>query len=494
MHVDTAGRAWGDELLGASMPPEQPDARRASPFEPEGARALIMEAKGNRRKAKIVGAITAFLFAGALYGRVNSTESGTDVANALGQIIGAGFGFALMAYAVQLRRRNPHGVVLWLRRFRVSYGHRVHFHSSLGRASKGLVVPLTVQDHSFRASNLSTFARAAWVIPLALLMWAVPMALLIGLVGRGWAAGHRTVPQLAIGLLWSCIFLWLSSLLVRRAGYVTLTRPNGVDKAAKRLRGLVAGEAWIGGGVEVLKCEDAIWRAVVTQAMQTASAAIVDVTEPTENLYWELEQALQHVGPSHVILTVEEGVDTTHVTHAIRAANWADLEFAPDEWVRRSLLTYPRRRALAGPARRLQTRGLARRLEAEIAGRLATRPPAPVGPEARKQARRTRRTRALATFFAGGLAAYFIGNGLNTAMQASSWTSQHGVADRIGFIQSCASGGETSQRCGCAFSQITSIPAYSTPEGFDELGFELQREGLSGRAAERIRAAMASCQ
>ena len=118
----------------------------------------------------------------------------------------------------------------------------------------------------------------------------------------------------------------------------------------------------------------------------------------------------------------------------------------------------------------------------------------PVGPEARKQARRTRRTRALAAFFAGGLAAFFIGNGLNTAVQASSWTSQHGIADRTGFIQSCASGGATKQLCGCTFSQITSMPAYNTPEGFDELGFELQREGLSGRAAQQIRAAMASCQ
>jgi hypothetical protein len=123
-------------------------------------------------------------------------------------------------------------------------------------------------------------------------------------------------------------------------------------------------------------------------------------------------------------------------------------------------------------------------LELEIAARMATRPSVPVGEEAKKRARRTRRRYAITTFFVGGLAAFIIGNRLNVGLQESNWTSQYGEAIRAAFITGCTRERASPQTCECVFTKITSQPAVSTPREFERVILESAHDPTSrGRAA-----------
>jgi hypothetical protein len=450
----------------------------------EAVRVVLAEARAKRRNAKLVGAGIVVVFVFVVFSRLNTTVKAQNAAHFLGEAAGAGTIFAVLAYAVQLQRRNTEGVLVWLRRFRQSYGTHIRFHGALGRASRGLVTPITIQDRSFRASNLSTLARGRWFGPLAFFAWALVAALLAAMAGRSWPAGQRAIPEIAVAVTWSCMFAWILTLLVRRAGFTVLTRQGGLDKAARRLAMLASGERWIAGGIEVFKCDDDIWRTVVTDALQSCSVAVLDATEPTDNLLWELGRALHLVGPEGTILTVEEGADIAAVAHAVESADWPDVDRPAPDWVSRSLVTYPAKRALPGRGRRKQMRQLAQRLELEIAARMATRPSVPVGEEAKKRARWTRRRYAITTFFVGGLAAFIIGNRLNVGVQESNWTSQYGEAIRAAFITGCTRERASPQTCECVFTKITSQPAASTAREFERVILESAHDPTSrGRAA-----------
>ena len=128
----------------------------------------------------------------------------------------------------------------------------------------------------------------------------------------------------------------------------------------------------LGTGIEVLKCDDDIWRAVVDSALQRARVAVVDLSEPTDSVLWELGRALEHLGELGVLLTAEEGGDLDRL--AGRVHDHLKTEAGRNvsrEWIRRSLVTYPAIQVGPGPGRRRQFKALAVGMRLEIAARLA---------------------------------------------------------------------------------------------------------------------------
>jgi hypothetical protein len=282
------------------------------------------------------------------------------VAVALGGRIVLPFWASVAAFVVGFGRFRHVGLVVWLRKFRPERANRIRFHRALGSASLGLLCPVTIQDASFSVSYLSAFHRRLVLAPVGIVLFGAGT---LALAFPAYALTHSTALVAVIVIIWYVAFWFGVYRFVRRAGFTALRGGDGRAKADARLRALRAGRALPWVGVEVLRCEDELWKDVVDDALHQARVAIIDVTEPSEHIYWELRQALEHLGEAHVIPVAEAGADLTHVTEA-----------APDidaTWLDRNLVTYPAKQAFPGPARAAQIRKLHKQLRLELAARLA---------------------------------------------------------------------------------------------------------------------------
>jgi len=71
------------------------------------------------------------------------------------------------------------------------------------------------------------------------------------------------------------------------------------------------------GEVLIVQTSDAVWQEVVNIGLQLADLVIVDVTEPSANLVWELQAAARNVSAGDVVLiyayrgTASDTVDDT---------------------------------------------------------------------------------------------------------------------------------------------------------------------------------------
>jgi len=238
--------------------------------------------------------------------------------------------------------------------------------------------------------------RCITLFPLVLLVWAAGLGFFLGvafhwvvypMMGESWAIapdGSATavgaVVIVLVVLAWTVVFsvaTWRYG--VRRGGFTVLRGSHGRSKAEKLLRAVRQGKKSVGIGVIVLKCEyeEESWKPVVDAALGQARVAIVDLSEPTKFLLWELGRALDHLGEHGVIVTAEEGIDIDAVI--AQADGDGDLtteagRIVRGEWIRSNLVTYP---AAEHPTGAPRIRSLFARMEyeadlrLEIAERLA---------------------------------------------------------------------------------------------------------------------------
>ena len=75
-------------------------------------------------------------------------------------------GAPVLGYVVYSRIARAEVVVVWLRRFRGSYGPRIRFHRLLGASCLGMLHPVTIQDRSFRSSAMFSLPRLWVLVPL----------------------------------------------------------------------------------------------------------------------------------------------------------------------------------------------------------------------------------------------------------------------------------------------------------------------------------------
>lgn len=277
-----------------------------------------------------------------------------------------GFIVGIAAFNYRYRRR---GSLLWLRRFRPSYAERMRFHSALARACEGLLIPVTVQDASFSASMLGAMQRR-WV-PLLF----VGAGFLFGLVlVAPLATVTDSVAALIVVLLaWAVVYGWLVVVLLRRAGFTELAGDAGRARARRSLEDAAAGHRAPGQGLEVLKCEDAIWRDVVAYGLRTATVVLIDLSEPTESLAHEVTLARRAVDDARLLIAIDDDTDPRGATARLNEL------LAPDppvtsEWVEARLVRYPSRLAsMSGRKRQYDdlTRALRERIAATLAAPLA---------------------------------------------------------------------------------------------------------------------------
>jgi len=219
-------------------------------------------------------------------------------------------------------------LILWLRRF-----HRRRqkpFLRALNNACEFVGMPLTIQDSSFRFSVGFAIGR--------LLPWIgffVVIRFFGGLLGGPLVADLASVVGgmvIAVGIGTS--YWW---------AFFSLRGEGSSQRLLRLIEKIRAGRARSGGAM-ILRAQDEFWRPIVEQALQHADAIIIDVTEPSENVIWELQAAskLRPAGSILLACAIDENTPdnpSPRLPEAIRS----ELERALGEaqFGRLSIFLYP---------------------------------------------------------------------------------------------------------------------------------------------------------
>ena len=328
--------------------------------------SLIQAADLARRRAAIWGVSAAALlwlldFIVVVWMKAQPVTTSMNVAQLAVQSVGAGS--PIFGFLIYLRMVRPGRLLMWLRRFRSDYHTRLRFHSCLWRASRALVTPATLQDQSFRSSLMTGFVRAWLFWPLALVGWIVglfPLSLLV--FQAGVASG---LALLAVIIVWTTAYGFLAFYLVRRLGWRTFKDLDALELSVRRLRG----GSGVPFGIDVVRVADAIWRKAVSSALQRSDLVVVDVTDPTQNLLWELEDAIRTLGPHRVVLAREGGNTSEGVEVVDDPATALDMAVSWPSGTHDCfcLFVYPARQAGLGLQRARQYRDVSDRLRRVIA-------------------------------------------------------------------------------------------------------------------------------
>jgi hypothetical protein len=203
-------------------------------------------------------------------------------------------------------KRGGH-LVVWLRRFHTRKTGLFKFRRLLSLACNGIATPITIQDSTIRFSAEWATAQAVPYFPVLTILLSV------FIFGPDWGDRYNVNQSLLTALLSVyalivCVFILL---IVRRLGHKTLKHSNArqwilaLTQKIRRLKGRY-------DDVIVVKCGDDFWRDTVSVALENADALIIDVTDPTENIVWELETALGRMQPESIILACEVSPQAPH--------------------------------------------------------------------------------------------------------------------------------------------------------------------------------------
>jgi hypothetical protein len=278
--------------------------------------AKVLRGDLRRRQMSAIRVITVSQLLGALalsVGIVFARKGGSlgPVGIAIGCLLGLtpGAAFVIGQRLAARRLHTPH-LILWLRRFHGGPIRGISFPTVLGSACSGLAIPLTLQDDryafSFQAGHYRTLRFLEIVGPIivftAILMSLFYLAEVFSPVGR---VGATLISFFFTGV---AFFVWM----VRRQrslGVLPLasTNPDGQIRALldslredkKRVPGI--------GGLIVIKVPDECWRQAVLVALDRCALVIIDVTDLSDSLKWELSASVKAQPSERIILAC--GID-----------------------------------------------------------------------------------------------------------------------------------------------------------------------------------------
>lgn len=196
-------------------------------------------------------------------------------------------------------RRHKGKLLFWCRRFGDTdelAGQLNRWHGRIiDEAAKGQIVPVTLQDTSV---DMPPLVAAAVFLP-------VFVAMMIGSFGS---------------MLWLLELSWFDTPLGKIAAFVTVvlavTAPSIVAVQVARwlgtrrvvpgnvarsvLRTLRRGRSH--KGMLIFQCKNEHWQACVTELLDLAAFVVIDVSVPSANVKWEIEQAAKRIGTGGVML------------------------------------------------------------------------------------------------------------------------------------------------------------------------------------------------
>jgi hypothetical protein len=262
----------------------------------------------------------------------------------------------LLAYKTMVVPDEQRGdkLIVWLRRFHVEHSRGLRFSELLVAACQGLGYPLTVQDSTFKSSDDEFLPR---FLPV-LLVWGC------------WGTATLFIkPELffTTAVLPLVVLVFLMYFLGGRLGYHDLQPESAQEETLELIDEIRQRRGNRGDdSVLIVRCQDSFWRDIVQLCLRFASALVIDVTEVSDNVIWELKTALRLMAPESI--TLVRGLRDSESAGLPRAVQEALVaELGAEESGRVQRFFYPQR------ARKLDYRkgGERESLEKELQARLA---------------------------------------------------------------------------------------------------------------------------
>ncbi len=316
--------------------------------------SLVDTVRSKRRKAVIIGMLVtllAFLLLLALN-------------------IYAGPWAVIIGFLVYFKMVRTGKIVVWLRRFHRNEPNRLRFNMLLNRACPGLCIPITIQDSAFKTSYYSSGASLLVIAPLVfglgtLLYLLCAITIFVSLI----ALGVSDNIALFLGLVLSIgpLLLYIKGVrtYMARRGHVVLQAKKAREKAEDVLQRIRVRKLAF-HGVLILKCVDEVWHDMVRFLLSKADAVIIDVSELSENLMWELETAIASPVGNSMLLTCEVLPDMPQeLPESVRSK--LENILGPERLSGLRVLYYPAQQPPPGPNRgRMYTR-LSKELMSQLA-------------------------------------------------------------------------------------------------------------------------------
>jgi hypothetical protein len=297
---------------------------------------LLMQKKMKRQQTFSKAAWIAVLLLGYAFVFFAIPSNRTDLRGYLGILL---ILLTLNMGSSRLAKASNTGyAVVWLRRFHRQQ-HR-SFQKILEQACSFVGIPITIQDSSFR------FSMSMANVRIGTIAWFGVATLLI--------LSFITMPRITVDF----VVIVASGALVavmafsRKLGYTHLRQSNAEERTF-RLFTKIHAHKGNRGGVVILKCEDSFWRDVVSLAIQNADAVIVDVTESSENVIWELRTAVGAKSPENILLAYEKDEEPFDLPLAVSAELQAAIGSVPLN--RLATFVYPRKHNRIPGKKRLQS-------------------------------------------------------------------------------------------------------------------------------------------
>ncbi len=222
-----------------------------------------------------------------------------------------GPGFVAAYYLSKSTKRA--NLILWLRRFHDRKQRDLGFRSLIAGACAGWGFAITVQDSSFKRSVGLAIQRAfLGFYGIAFLFPFLLSALSVVFVYHGNEKVDTEYKVLTILVM----AIALGTIAYQRSLYCRLTGPDVLVKTQSILKRLehqgLGFQNLFTHDIHILACEDASWRTVVLASLAAVSAVVIDVTEPSENVLWEVTAAFQLRPPGSIVLAFGTHGETRH--------------------------------------------------------------------------------------------------------------------------------------------------------------------------------------
>ena len=218
----------------------------------------------------------------------------------LGAVVGA------VAMLSMYRRSQGTAIVLWLRRFGASDAERSVVHVHLGGCCAGMAVPVTIQDSSLQYSYQEASLRSLRGMPLALGQ-IVALNLLLALLLVPFIDDISSFRYFWVAMILEALLVaLLHRRLFRRSGAFALMEPEAVGRFLREIKTGKPRTAG-GGGIAVIKVEDAKWPAAIEVALRHTDVLVADVSRLSPNITWELARARERLDARQFVFAY--GVD-----------------------------------------------------------------------------------------------------------------------------------------------------------------------------------------
>ena len=318
---------WAKPCYDTEKARRVPGWRYEEPTSAEKLHDLLQMQKQMKKKQRISMSLwIALLVCGYAFAFFAIPSNRTDVRVYVGILLT--FLSMIMGSSRMANAGSTGYAVVWLRRFHRQQ-HR-SFQNILEKACGFVGIPITIQDSSFRFSMSMANVRIG-----SMASFAVITLLILGLIPMSRIAADFVV-IIASGTILA-VFAFS-----RKLGYTHLRQSNAQERTLQLFTNIHARKG-SRGGVVILKCEDSFWRDVVSLAIQHANAVIVDVTEPSENVIWELQTALGAKSPESILLAYEKDEKPFELPPAISAELQTAIGSVPMS--RLATFSYPRKRS-----------------------------------------------------------------------------------------------------------------------------------------------------